>query len=361
MSIQVQNITKSFGSFVALNDINLEVKPGELLGLLGPSGSGKTTLLRIIAGLEFADHGRGRVLFHGQDVTMQSAARRQVGFVFQHYALFKHMTVFDNVAFGLKVRPRRERFAPDEIRARVLKLLELVQLPGLEQRYPNQLSGGQRQRVALARALAVEPKVLLLDEPFGALDAKVRRELRRWIRQLHQDIHVTSIFVTHDQDEAMEVADRVVVMNQAHIEQLGSPDEVYQQPVTPFVFNFLGRAVTFRGQVRDGRLWFGQSSWSVGEIAVASAGPATVFARPEDIEIASGTDGSPGVEARVEDVNYAGPLVYLELQSRHDGAVFQLEVPSALQTRANLQPGRTVRVNLRKYRVFLEQPAEQTT
>jgi len=226
-------------------------------------------------------------------------------------------------------------------------------LDGLERRYPAQLSGGQRQRVALARALAVDPKVLLLDEPFGALDAKVRRELRRWIRQLHHDIHITSIFVTHDQDEAMEVADRVVVMNQARIEQVGTPDEVYRQPVNPFVFNFLGRAVTFHGQVRDGRLWFGDASWELGDAAPSSGGLAKVFARPEDIVIAGQPNGTPGVEARVEDVNYAGPLVYLELQSRHDGAVFQLEVPRGDRPKEDFQSGRTVHVNLRKYRVFV--------
>lgn len=354
MSIQVENITKSFGDFVALDNISLEVKPGELLGLLGPSGSGKTTLLRIIAGLELADAGSGRILFHGEDVTRVRAGQRQVGFVFQHYALFRHLTVFDNVAFGLLVRSRKTRPDRDSVRQRVTELLKLVQLDGLEKRYPNQLSGGQRQRVALARAMAVEPKVLLLDEPFGALDAKVRRELRRWIRQLHHDIHLTSIFVTHDQDEAMEVADRVVVMNLARIEQVGTPDDVYRQPVNPFVFNFLGRAVTFRGQVRDGRLWFGDASWELGEAQPSAEGSATVFARPEDIAIANGPNGSPGIEALVEDVNHAGPLVYLELQSRHDGAMFQLEVSSEARTKADLQPGRIVHVNLKKYRVFVE-------
>lgn len=352
MSIQVEHITKGFGDFVALDNVSLEVKPGELLGLLGPSGSGKTTLLRIIAGLELADAGSGRILFHGEDVTHVRAGQRQVGFVFQHYALFRHMTVFENVAFGLQVRPIEKRPNRGSIRQRVTELLQLVQLDGLEQRFPNQLSGGQRQRVALARALAVEPKVLLLDEPFGALDAKVRRELRRWIRQLHHDIHLTSIFVTHDQDEAMEVADRVVVMNLARIEQVGTPDEVYRQPVNPFVFNFLGRAVTFRGQVRSNRLWFGDASWELDHSKTPAEGSVSVFARPEDIAIANSSNGSPSFEALVEDVNYAGPLVYLELQSQHDGALFQLEVPSAAHTKADLRPGRLVHVNLRKYRVF---------
>src|SRR5438132_4710425 len=225
MSIEVQNITKTFGTFTALRDVSFQAPTGELVALLGPSGSGKTTLLRIIAGLEAAD--QGAVLFHGEDATDRSVRDRQIGFVFQHYALFRHMTVFENVAFGLRVRPREARPSKKQIQAKVHELLKLIQLETLAQRYPSQLSGGQRQRVALARALAVEPSVWLLDEPFGALDAKVRLELRRWLRQLHDEIHVTSVFVTHDQEEALEVADRVVVMNHGRIEQVGSPDEVY--------------------------------------------------------------------------------------------------------------------------------------
>jgi sulfate transport system ATP-binding protein len=224
------------------------------MALLGPSGSGKTTLLRIIAGLDFPDPGSGGVVFHGEEVSRQQAGERQVGFVFQHYALFRHLTVFENVAFGLRVRPRDRRPAETQIRKRVMELLQLVQLDGLAGRYPSQLSGGQRQRVALARSLAVEPKVLLLDEPFGALDAKVRKELRRWIRRLHDEIHVTSLFVTHDQDEAMEVADRVVVMNHGRIEQVGTPTEVYDQPVNPFVYDFLGNVNLFRGRIHRGHV-----------------------------------------------------------------------------------------------------------
>src|SRR5262245_54964890 len=225
MSIEVQNITKTFGHFTALQDVSFQVPTGELVALLGPSGSGKTTLLRIIAGLEAAD--QGTILFQGEDATDRSVRDRQVGFVFQHYALFRHMTVFENIAFGLRVRPKARRPSKGEIRAKVYSLLQLVQLERLADRYPSQLSGGQRQRVALARALAVEPKVLLLDEPFGALNAKVRKELRRWLRRLHDEIHVTSVFVTHDQEEALEVADRVVIMNHGAIEQIGSPEEVY--------------------------------------------------------------------------------------------------------------------------------------
>jgi len=247
MSIEAKNIRKEFGSFTALNDLNLKVETGELMALLGPSGSGKTTLLRIIAGLESAD--AGQIFFFNEDATRLSIRDRRVGFVFQHYALFRHMTIFNNVAFGLNVRPRRERPPRDEIARRVRELLQFVQLDGLENRYPAQVSGGQRQRVALARALAIEPRVLLLDEPFGALDAKVRRELRRWIRQLHDELHITTVFVTHDQEEALEIADRVVVMNKARIEQIGTPQEIYDHPASAFVCDFLGEVrAPFRGE-----------------------------------------------------------------------------------------------------------------
>lgn len=238
MSIEVRNLVKRFASVTVCDHLNLTIPAGQLVALLGPSGSGKTSLLRIIAGLDQAD--QGAVLFHGQDVTTVSARDRHVGFVFQHYALFGHLTIFENVAFGLRVRPKADRLPEPALRRKVLDLLELVQLGTLSDRYPHQLSGGQRQRIALARALAVEPKVLLLDEPFGALDAKVRKELRRWLRRLHDEMHVTSVFVTHDQEEALEVADRVVVMNHGRIEQVGTPDEVYDRPATPFVLQFLG-------------------------------------------------------------------------------------------------------------------------
>src|SRR5579884_744079 len=237
MSIEARNITKRFGSFTALDNVTLEVGAGTLTALVGPSGSGKTTLLRIIAGLELPDS--GSIYFHGEDATDRHVRERQVGFVFQHYALFRHMTVFENVAFGMKIRPRHSRASKEEIRKKVDELLDLVQLRWLSDRFPSQLSGGQRQRIALARALAIEPKVLLLDEPFGALDAKVRKELRRWLRRLHDEVHITSVFVTHDQDEAMEVADTVVIMNEGRIEQMGSPQEVYEKPANPFVYGFL--------------------------------------------------------------------------------------------------------------------------
>ena len=256
MSIQVKQIDKHFGQFHALNTINLDFPDGELVALLGPSGCGKTTLLRIIAGLETADS--GQVLLQGQDATNTHVRQRQVGFVFQHYALFRHMTVFENVAFGLRVRPRKHRPTEQVIKQKVNHLLELVQLGFLADRFPAQLSGGQRQRIALARALAVEPQVLLLDEPFGALDAKVRKELRRWLRTLHDELHISSIFVTHDQEEALEVADRIVVMNKGQVEQIGSPREVYEHPATPFVFDFLGQANRLQGEVRDQQLFFAQ-------------------------------------------------------------------------------------------------------
>ncbi|MGH8353393.1 MAG: sulfate/molybdate ABC transporter ATP-binding protein [Pseudomonas sp.] len=238
MSIEIRNVSKRFHAFQALNDINLDIHSGELVALLGPSGCGKTTLLRIIAGLETPD--RGTIQFHGEDVSERDVRDRNVGFVFQHYALFRHMTVFDNVAFGLRMKPKGERPSESVIAKKVHDLLDLVQLDWLSDRYPEQLSGGQRQRIALARALAVEPKILLLDEPFGALDAKVRKELRRWLARLHEEINLTSVFVTHDQEEAMEVADRIVVMNKGVIEQIGSPGEVYEKPASPFVYHFLG-------------------------------------------------------------------------------------------------------------------------
>jgi sulfate transport system ATP-binding protein len=238
MSIEVRNISKNFGAFRALNNINLDIQSGELVALLGPSGCGKTSLLRIIAGLEAPD--TGNIVFHGEDVSGHDVRDRNVGFVFQHYALFRHMTVFDNVAFGLRMKPKKQRPSEEEIAHKVHELLNMVQLDWLADRYPEQLSGGQRQRIALARALAVQPKILLLDEPFGALDAKVRKELRRWLARLHEEINLTSVFVTHDQEEAMEVADRIVVMNKGVIEQIGSPAEVYEQPASDFVYHFLG-------------------------------------------------------------------------------------------------------------------------
>jgi len=255
MSIEVRNVTKKFGTFTAVDDVSVTVPAGELVALLGPSGSGKTSLLRIIAGLETPD--AGTVFFEGEDQAQRDVRVRRVGFVFQHYALFRHMTVFENVAFGLRVRPRASRPSVADIRAKVMDLLKLVQLDWLADRRPSELSGGQRQRVALARALAVEPKVLLLDEPFGSLDARIRQELRRWLRRLHDDIRLTSVFVTHDQEEALDVADRVVVMNRGRIEQIGTPQEVFEHPATPFVMTFIGQSAVFAGTVQGGKAFLG--------------------------------------------------------------------------------------------------------
>src|SRR6202047_3522220 len=280
MSIEVRKIRKNFGSFVALDHVSLDVPTGELVALLGPSGSGKTTLLRIIAGLELPD--LGEVRFDSEEATNRSVRERNVGFVFQHYALFKHMTVFENVAFGLRVRPRKIRPPEAEIRAKVHDLLKLVQLDWSGERYPSQLSGGTRQRIALARALAVEPKVLLLDEPFGALDAKVREELRRWLRRLHDELHITSVFVTHDQEEALELANRVVVLNAGRIEQAGTPEELYHHPATPFVYNFLGNVNLFHGRVRDGKVYIRDTPIAVSpghDLASANGQSAVVYVR----------------------------------------------------------------------------------
>jgi sulfate transport system ATP-binding protein len=299
MSIEAKNISKRFGQFVALDNVDLEVPSGELVALLGPSGSGKTTLLRVIAGLEFADS--GTVRFDGRDISDRTARERRVGFVFQHYALFRHMTVFENIAFGLRVRPRDARPSKKQIQAKVQELLKLIQLETLAQRYPSQLSGGQRQRVALARALAVEPKVLLLDEPFGALDAKVRLELRRWLRQLHDEIHITSVFVTHDQEEALEVADRVVVMNHGRIEQIGSPEEVYNHPATPFVYNFLGNVNLFHGRLEGDKAYINERE--TGHV---------VYVRPHLLDIDRQPNGGSHFRARIKHINAAGPLVKVE-------------------------------------------------
>ncbi|MGC1381665.1 MAG: sulfate ABC transporter ATP-binding protein [Candidatus Baltobacteraceae bacterium] len=313
MSIAVRSITKRFGSFVALDDVDLDIPRGQLVALLGPSGSGKTTLLRIIAGLEVADS--GSVHFDGEDFSNRTVRERRVGFVFQHYALFRHMTVFENVAFGLRVRPRAARPSPERIRARVGELLDLIQLRNQAERYPSQLSGGQRQRVALARALAVEPSVLLLDEPFGALDAKVRLELRRWLRQLHDEVGVTSVFVTHDQDEALEVADQVAVMNRGRIEQVGTPDEVYNNPASSFVYNFLGNVNLFHGRVDNGTAHI--HGEATGDL---------VFVRPHALEITRHPGGANHFRAKTKHINAAGPVVKVEAITEW-GASVHVEMP----------------------------------
>lgn len=353
MSIEVREITKRFGAFTALENVDLSVESGELVALLGPSGSGKTTLLRIIAGLETPTS--GTVLFGGEDATERSARDRRVGFVFQHYALFRHMTVFENVAFGLRVRPRKTRPSNEQIREKVTELLKLVQLEGLALRYPSQLSGGQRQRVALARALAVEPRVLLLDEPFGALDARVRQELRRWLRRLHDELHITSVFVTHDQEEALEVADRIVVMNSGRIEQIGPPDEVYERPANPFVLSFLGSVNLFHGRVHRGNAQLGPLGVSTPEHAETQDTPAVGYVRPHDIEVQRQRNGSETIEAIVRHVSAVGPVVRLELERQDNGELLQAELTRERYQEMALRTGEQVHVKPRKLQVFLEE------
>jgi sulfate transport system ATP-binding protein len=328
MSIEVQHIRKTYGTFEALQDVSLRIESGELVALLGPSGSGKTTLLRIIAGLDLPDSGTVRL--HDEDATNSTARDRQVGFVFQHYALFRHLTVFENVAFGLRLRPKATRPSEKEIRDRVRKLLELIQLDWLGDRYPNQLSGGQRQRVALARALAVEPRVLLLDEPFGALDAKVRKELRRWLRRLHDDLHVASVFVTHDQEEALEVSDRVAIMNHGLIEQVGTPAQVYDNPANAFVYQFIGDVNLFHGRNED-----------IG------------YVRPYELDVARPSPARAGaVIATIRYISSAGPLVRLELQRDDSGNSLDAEISRERFRDLGLSVGDKVDVTPRNLRVF---------
>ena len=347
MSISIQNITKRFGDFTALDDVSVQVPNGSLLALLGPSGSGKTTLLRIIAGLEVPDS--GSVLCQDEDITRHSARDRNVGFVFQHYALFRHMSVFENVAFGMRVRKQPKKL----IAERVAELLHLVRLDGLERRFPAQLSGGQRQRVALARALAIQPKVLLLDEPFGALDAKVRQELRSWLRRLHDEINMTSVFVTHDQEEAFEVADRVVVMHQGRVEQAGTPNEVFEQPANPFVMDFLGNVNVFHGRVQNGRALSGTMEVAYPEYPHQEARPATLYVRPHELEIEHSPNGNGSLKARVERINPAGSVAKVFLLAADFGLGLNVEISPERYVELALKIGDTVFVSPRKVRVFV--------
>jgi sulfate transport system ATP-binding protein len=349
MGIEVRDIHKNFGSFVALRGVSFAVKTGELVALLGPSGSGKTTLLRIIAGLDTADS--GTVIFDGEDATQRSARDRGVGFVFQHYALFRHMSVFENVAFGLRVRPRGQRPSDEAIGKRVNELLGLVQLDYLGDRLPSQLSGGQRQRVALARALAVEPKVLLLDEPFGALDAKVRMELRRWLRRLHAEIHLTSVFVTHDPDEALELSNRVVVLNEGEIEQDGTPEEVVEHPATPFVVNFLGNVNIFHGRVQDGQAMLGELNIAYPDHPQDEPKTAAGYARPHELEISRVAEGG-GLWATVGDVRMAGALVKIEVNDV-DGKPIQVELGREQYEQVRAIIGERIYIKPRRVRVFI--------
>jgi len=322
MSIEIKQINKAFGRTPVLNDISLDIPTGKMVALLGPSGSGKTTLLRIIAGLEHQNS--GQIHFHGKDVSRIHARDRQVGFVFQHYALFRHMTVFDNIAFGLSVLPRRERPSTAEIKQRVTRLLEMVQLAHLANRFPAQLSGGQKQRVALARALAVEPQILLLDEPFGALDAQVRKELRRWLRQLHEELQFTSVFVTHDQEEAMEVADSVVVMSQGNIEQVGTPDEVWREPATRFVLEFLGEVNRFDGEVHGSQFHVGAHRWPLG-YTPAHQGDVELFLRPWEVDVSRQSSLETPLPVQVLEVSPRGHFWQLVVQpSGWQGDVFSI-------------------------------------
>ncbi|MGW8394024.1 sulfate/molybdate ABC transporter ATP-binding protein [Pseudoduganella sp. HUAS MS19] len=352
MTIAVKNINKRFGDFVALDNVSLDFPQGELTALLGPSGCGKTTLLRCIAGLEHPDS--GQVLLDGADASDRHVRERQVGFVFQHYALFKHMTVFENVAFGLRVKPRKERPSEEQIRRKVKELLELVQLDWLADRYPPQLSGGQRQRIALARALAVEPRVLLLDEPFGALDAKVRKELRRWLRRLHDELHVTSIFVTHDQEEALEVADRVVLMNKGRVEQLGSPDEVYNHPASPFVYGFLGNVNVFHGRVHEGVL---ASDGVEFDVEGHGSGKGTAYIRPHDLEVERYVEGAEGIVVKLRRAHAIGPLAQLDLERTDNAQIIEATISNERYIQLNLKDGETLVVRPKRLRVFVDEGA----
>lgn len=324
MAIVVQNLRRTFGTFQALRGINLQIAERQLVALLGPSGSGKTTFLRMLGGLDFPDPGDSKIFIRGEDVTEQAAGTRKAGFVFQHYALFNHLTVFENVAFGLEVRPKKSRPSPNQIRDKALELLRLVQLEGLEQRLPSELSGGQRQRVALARALAIDPKVLLLDEPFGALDAKVRKDLRRWLRAFHQEIGVTTVFVTHDQQEALELADLVVVMNQGQIEQVGPPQEIYDSPATPFVYEFLGDVNKIR---KPGR-------------------PDLFYVRPHEIDVVFAGDCSADLHGRIEHLFAAGPSARLTLRLRDSRETIDADITRQQLDEMGLAEGDEVGIKL---------------
>jgi len=349
MGIKVNSLTKTFNQFKALDNVSLDVKDGELVALLGPSGSGKTTLLRIIGGIETPD--AGEILIHGQDSFQLNASDRRVGFVFQHYALFKNMSVFENVAFGLRVKTKKERPSKVHIRDKVMELLKLVQLDNMHNRLPSELSGGQRQRVALARALAIEPKVLLLDEPFGALDAKVRRDLRQWLRRLHDEIHITSIFVTHDQEEALEVADRVAVMNEGRIQQIGTPDEVYHKPANAFVYNFLGSVNLFHCRVEGGKAFFGDVPLELESKEVEGKKDATIYIRPHLLEI-DRKMGKGALSAKVVHINAAGPVVRVELTDGKN--IFNAEMMHERFRSLDLKKGEEVYISPKERKIFAE-------
>jgi len=351
MGIAIRHISKNFGSFKAVDDISLDIPTGKLVALLGPSGSGKTSLLRIIAGLEQADN--GIVLFDETDVSAKSAKERDVGFVFQHYALFRHMTVFENVAFGLKVKPRKSRPAKAEIAKRVHELLALVKLEAFADRYPSQLSGGQRQRVALARAILVEPRVLLLDEPFGALDAKVRKELRKWLRKLHRDIEITSVFVTHDQEEALDVADIIVIMNNGKIEQIGTPEAVYDAPATPFVYEFLGDSNAFKGQIKDGKLVDGFLEFAAGNEHDNEEKEAISYVRPHHLIIEREAKYPDMIMVEISHIQSVGPSVHVEAQRKDNDTFLEAELTRDQFAALNLKIKDHVFVRPNQFKIFI--------
>ena len=355
MDLRLIDVRKQFDDHLAIDGVSLDVASGELVALLGPSGSGKTTLLRLIAGLEFPD--AGAIFFGDEDASQKSVRERHVGMVFQHYALFKHMSVLDNVCFGLRVRKRHERPTASEIRKAARNLLDLVQLSGLENRFPAQLSGGQRQRVALARALAIEPRLLLLDEPFGALDAKVRRELRRWLREIHDRTGHTTLFVTHDQEEALELADRIVVMNASRIEQVGTADEIYDRPATPYVFGFIGESTALPVELRNDRVWLDGVDTGLWPAHPPTRqrpadGPAWLYFRPHDIAVEPGGEG--GLAGAIVSTRRHGPVRRAEIAVGRDGhrIEFDLAADAHGADGARIGPGVQVALRPRAWTVY---------
>ncbi len=350
MGIEVKNLSKQYGDFPVLKDINLKIPAGKLVALLGPSGCGKTTLLRVIAGLEDPDS--GEIFFSGENATTRKVKERNVGFVFQHYALFKQMTIFDNIAFGLRMRPKETRPSEEEIRKKVEELLQLVQMEWVAKRYPSQLSGGQRQRIALIRSLAIEPQVLMLDEPFGALDAQVRKELRSWLRRLHNDMHITSIFVTHDQEEALEVADIIVIMNSGGIQQIGTPEEVYNNPANAFVYNFLGQVNLFHSRVEGGKAYIGNMAFNLTNAQEVSGDSAKVYIRPHQLEIHHEGERN-SLRGRILHIVPVGPQVKVELQGSH-GEIIDVEITQERYKELRLTKGMDVFISPKEMKIFEE-------
>jgi sulfate transport system ATP-binding protein len=349
MNIRINQIQKTIDKLTVIDNISLDFPSGSLVALLGPSGCGKTTLLRIIAGLEKPDS--GDIFLHGKNVSDVHTRKRKMGFVFQHYALFKHMTIFDNIAFGLRIKPRKERPNKSEIHKRVYELLELVQLEHFANRYPSQISGGQRQRVALARALATEPRVLLLDEPFGALDAKVRKELRRQLRSLHDKLHITTIFVTHDQEEALEVSDHIVLMNQGRVEQCGTPDYIYQHPATPFVYSFLGGLNLFHGRIKGKFLQVEETMIQLCQQGLDHGSEVVGFVKPADLKIELDHTTSSGSTVKISRILFLGSMGRIELCNEL-GKYYEAELSTADINALQLKEGQRVKIIPSKVQIF---------